>query len=187
MAGGRDEGAARAQAGGGGVRATAPGGWCAMTLLRPTEAELLERRQRQLDDLGARAAGWHARERRFARRMAASGAAVLLAALWLFSFGGHCGWQACLLAPLAGGALAWVIARCAFGVLVGMVVFGLGAFAAWLLCFWCGWWAASDGGPGGIGAMAGVIMMVAMWMSWVVAGAVLGMLSRQFDDDHVQV
>jgi hypothetical protein len=157
-----------------------------MTLLNPTPEELAKAHQARLVELELRAQRYRERRSRFVRRMTIAGALLLPISARMAAFGGAISWLGILLLGLVGAWLGWIIARYALGILRGMLLFGFGSFAAWLPCYLLGWWKGVQGGDFISGAGM-VTMMVVGWLAWAMIGAVMGMISGQFDNDNVQI
>jgi hypothetical protein len=151
-----------------------------MTLLNPTPDELSVFHAERLSDLKQRARRWHQQRWRFQRNLALAGGLLLLFTARMWAFGGTMSWSGYVVFLATGSLLGWCIACWSLGILRGMMLYGSGAFAVWWCCAALGWWSAGGG-------FGGVILMVIGWLSWIVIGGALGMISEQFDDDHLQV
>ena len=156
-----------------------------MTRLNPTPEELRLAHAARLADQAQREERWRQRRRRFVRGLALAGAVLLLVSARLAAFGGTMDWPAWLLLLAAGAAMGWCIAGLGLGILRGMLLYGGGAFLAWLACFMCDWWQLA--GANGMLNAGPLILMIMAWLAWIVIGGVLGMLSEQFDSDHVHI
>ncbi len=151
-----------------------------MTLLNPTPEELQLAHVARLADQREREQRWRHRHRRFLRNLTLAGAMLLAITARIAAFGGSIAWPGYLVFLLVGGGIAWLIVQLGWGILRGMLLYGCGAFLAWLGCFSIGWWQWADGG--GVGPL---LMMMMGWLAWIVIGGVLGMLTDQFDSDHL--
>jgi hypothetical protein len=140
---------------------------------------------RHLAEQADRERRWHLRRRHFIARMALAGGILLMVSARMAAFGGSMAWPAYLLLFAAGAALGWIIARFGFGILRGMLLYGMASFAAWLLCLACGWWGMAA--SGGMAMMGPLLLMFCAWLGWGIIGAVLGLVSVQFEDDTVEI
>ncbi len=120
-----------------------------MSKLAPTLEELKARQAERLADQAEREERWRQRHRYFVHKATWSGGILLLASARCAAIGGGgLSWLAWLLLPAIGAVLAWLIARSGWGILIGSLVYGLGAIAGWWLCQLLGWWGMVGSGMG---------------------------------------
>jgi uncharacterized membrane protein YeaQ/YmgE (transglycosylase-associated protein family) len=156
-----------------------------MSRLSPTLEELKARQADRLADQAEREARWHQRQRHFITKATWSGGLLLLATARFAAIGGGgLSWPAWILLPATGALLAWLIARSGWGILRGLLVYGLGSFATWWLCQLLGWWGLAGDR---FSVMGSVALTMMAWLSWLVIGGFIGMFSSQFDDDNRQI
>jgi hypothetical protein len=155
-----------------------------MSRLSPTLEELKARQAERLADQAQREALWRQRHRYFVHQAAWSGGILLVATARFAAIGVGLSWLAWILLPATGAALAWLIARSGWGVIIGTLVYGLGSIACWWLCQLLGWWGMAGGG---MLAMGSIVLNMMAWLSWLVIGGFIGMFSSQFDDDNRQI
>lgn len=156
-----------------------------MSRLSPTLEELKAKQAERLADQAQREERWRARHRYFVHQATWSGGILLLATARVAAIGGDgLSWLAWILLPAAGAALAWLIARSGWGVLLGTLVYGLGGIACWWLCRLLGWWMIAERG---VYTMGPLVLTMMAWLSWLVIGGFIGLFSSQFDEDHRQI
>jgi hypothetical protein len=153
-----------------------------------SEADVRQWHEKQQQEQRDRAQRWRENHQRFLRRVTISGGIFFALSSWIASYGGTMHWFMWILCLFSGALFAHIIARFTFGILLGSIIYGLGCFTVWLFGYTMGHWLMKSDIVGHVTMFAGsFILMIMNWLSCIIAGAVIGYLSAQYDEDHLHM